>query len=309
IMIQGTASDVGKSLLATALCRLLVNEGYRVAPFKSQNMCNYTFTTADGKEISNAQATQAKAAKEKPTVWMNPILLKPGGELQSELVLLGERTDLVTGKSYRDDFYEQGLEAIKQSLAHLDQHYDVIVMEGAGSPVELNLKDKELVNMKVAELADVPVILVADIDRGGIFASIAGTLQLLEIEQRNRVIGVIINKFRGDLSLFESGKRWIEDHYHVPGLAVVPNLPNHLNESEDSLARQVRYETKEKRHDMLEIVMIDLPYLTNDTDLEPFRYEEDVSVRLVGLSENLGSPDAVILPSTQNTIADLQALH
>ncbi|HEX6595063.1 MAG TPA: cobyric acid synthase [Bacillota bacterium] len=235
IMIQGTASDVGKSLLATALCRLLVNEGYRVAPFKSQNMSNYTFTTADGKEISNAQATQAKAAKEKPTVWMNPILLKPGGELQSELVLLGERTDLVTGKSYRDDFYEQGLEAIKQSLAHLDQHYDVIVMEGAGSPVELNLKDKELVNMKVAELADVPVVLVADIDRGGVFASIIGTLELLSRDERNRVQGIIVNKFRGDLSMFTDGIRWIEEKTGVPVLGVIPFF-THQIEAEDSLS-------------------------------------------------------------------------
>src|SRR5699024_575822 len=161
--------------------------------------------TADGKEISNAQATQAKAEKEKPTVWMNPILLKQGGELQSELVLLEEQTDLVTGKAYREGYYEQGIEAITQPLAHLEQHYADIVMEGAGSPVELNLKDKEIVNMKVAELADVPVVLVADIDRGGVFASIVGTLELLSQDERNRVQGIIVNKFRGDLSMFTDG--------------------------------------------------------------------------------------------------------
>lgn len=241
IMIQGTASDVGKTLFLTALCRILANEGYRVAPFKSQNMSNHTYITKDGLEIAKAQALQAKAARIEPTVWMSPIILKPGTDVQSEVVMLGEPVGSVSGRAYRDVYYERGLDVIKKSLSMLEEPFDFVIMEGAGSPVEVNLKDKELVNMKVAELADVPVILVADINRGGVFASIVGTLELLTASERKRVRGIVVNKFRGDISMFEDGVKWIEDKVNIPVLGVIPYLEHRL-EAEDSLSEQTMEE-------------------------------------------------------------------
>ena len=241
VMIQGTASDVGKTLFLTALCRIFANEGYHVAPFKSQNMSNHTYFTKDGLEIAKAQALQAKAAKIEPTVWMSPIILKPGTDVQSEVVMLGEPVGFVSGREYRDVYYERGLDVIKKSLSMLDEPFDFVIMEGAGSPVEVNLKDKELVNMKVAELADVPVILVADINRGGVFASIVGTLELLTASERKRVKGIVVNKFRGDISMFEDGVKWIEDKVNIPVLGVIPYLDHHL-EAEDSLSEQTMQE-------------------------------------------------------------------
>lgn len=241
VMIQGTASDVGKTLFLTALCRILANEGYHVAPFKSQNMSNHTYITKDGIEIAKAQALQAKAAKIEPTVWMSPIILKPGTDVQSEVVMLGEPVGSVSGRAYRDVYYERGLDVIKKSLSMLEEPFDFVIMEGAGSPVEVNLKDKELVNMKVAELADVPVILVADINRGGVFASIVGTLELLTASERKRVRGIVVNKFRGDISMFEDGVKWIEDKVNIPVLGVIPYLEHRL-EAEDSLSEQTMQE-------------------------------------------------------------------
>lgn len=241
VMIQGTASDVGKTLFLTALCRILANEGYHVAPFKSQNMSNHTYITKDGLEIAKAQALQAKAAKIEPTVWMSPIILKPGTDVQSEVVMLGKPVGSVSGRAYRDVYYERGLDVIKKSLSMLEEPFDFVIMEGAGSPVEVNLKDKELVNMKVAELADVPVILVADINRGGVFASIVGTLELLTASERKRVRGIVVNKFRGDISMFEDGVKWIEDKVNIPVLGVIPYLEHRL-EAEDSLSEQTMQE-------------------------------------------------------------------
>ncbi|QED46343.1 cobyric acid synthase [Cytobacillus dafuensis] len=237
IMIQGTASDVGKSLIATALCRAFANEGFRVAPFKSQNMCNFSYITYDGKEIGRAQGIQAEAAKTIANEWMNPILLKPRLGLQSEVVFLGQTMETISGKSYRESFYEKGIQAIETALKKLSMDYELLVMEGAGSPVEINLKDKELVNMKVAEMADVPVILVADIERGGVFASIVGTLELFTIEERQRVQGIIINKFRGKPNLFEDGVRWIEERTGIPVIGVLPYIENHMIAEEDSLSK------------------------------------------------------------------------
>ncbi|MFF2448143.1 cobyric acid synthase [Neobacillus sp. NPDC058068] len=238
IMIQGTASDVGKSLIVTALCRILSNEGVKVAPFKSQNMSTYSCMTLDGKEISRAQAIQAEAARVEATVWMNPLLLKPLANQQSELIYFGTAIDTLSGQGYREHFYEKGLAAIKQSLNQLAKEYEMLVIEGAGSPVEINLIDREIVNMKVAEMADVPVVLVAEIDRGGVFASIVGTLELLKPEERQRVKGLIINKFRGDLSLFVDGIQWLEEKTGIPVVGVLPFIENHLIEVEDSLSME-----------------------------------------------------------------------
>lgn len=213
IMILGTASDAGKSFITSAICRLLKNEGWKVAPFKSQNMTINTFLTKEGHEIGLSQAIQAKASGIEPSALMNPILLKPVGG-RTEIILCGQKTDLFS--------YEKGLAAIQESLNELDKRCDAIVLEGAGSPVEVNLREKELVNMKVAKMAGAPVLLVADIDRGGVFASIVGTLELLAPQEREHVKGIIINKFRGNVSLFQDGVRWIEERTGVPVVGIVP---------------------------------------------------------------------------------------
>jgi adenosylcobyric acid synthase len=307
VMIQGTASDVGKSLIVTALCRMFANDGVKVAPFKSQNMSNNSYVTKDGKEIGRAQGIQAEAAKIEAVVWMNPILLKPRSNQDSEIVLLGKSLKTLSGRGYRETFYEKGLEVIQKSLKHLSNEYDLVVIEGAGSPVEINLKDRELVNMKVAELADVPVILVADIDRGGVFASIVGTLELLESEERQRVAGIIINKFRGDISLFEDGILWLEKKTGIPVLGVLPYVEDHMIDGEDSLSLSNQFSNRKKGN--LDIAVIHLPFVSNYSDLEPFLYEEDVSIRWIKHASEFGNPDAVIIPGTKSTINDLSTLR
>ena len=300
IMIQGTASDVGKSLIVTAFCRLLSNEGYAVAPFKSQNMSNNSYVTIEGKEIGRAQGAQAEAARTEASVWMNPILLKPRSDQHAEVIQFGTSYRTLSGKDYRKSYYEMGLESIQLALDHLEEAFDVIVMEGAGSPVEVNLKDRELVNMKVAEMADVSVILVADIDRGGVFASIVGTLELLEPSERKRVKGLIINKFRGDPELFEDGITWLEERTGIPIVGVLPYV-QHQVEGEDSLSITDRFSSKKGT---LDIAAIQLPYLSNYSDMEPFN-EEDVTIRWVQHARDLGDPDAIIIPGTKSTISDL----
>ena len=306
VMIQGTASDVGKSMIATALCRLFANEGVKVAPFKSQNMSNNSYVTEDGREIGRAQGIQAEAAKTEATVWMNPILLKPRSDQEAEVVLLGKAIETLSGRGYRETFYDRGLEVIDTALKQLSHEYDVLVLEGAGSPVEMNLKDRELVNMKIAELADVPVFLAADIDRGGVFASIVGTLDLLTSDERKRVKGIFINKFRGDRSLFDNGVKWLEERTGVPVLGVLPYISNHMIDSEDSLSIN-EFRNKKKNGD-LDIAVIQLPYVSNMSDIEPFFYEEDVCLRFVRNGAEFGRPDAVIIPGTKSTIRDLQVI-
>ncbi len=307
VMIQGTSSDVGKSLIVTALCRMFVNEGLKVAPFKSQNMSNNSYVTFDGKEIGRAQGIQAEAAKTEAAVWMNPILLKPRSHQHSEVVFLGRAAESLSGRDYRERFYEKGLEVIRNSLAHLEKEYNFLVIEGAGSPAEINLKDREIVNMKVAEMADVPVILVADIDRGGVFASIVGTLDLLEPEERERVAGIIINKFLGDLSLFEDGVRFLEEKTGIPVLGVLPYVDHHMIDGEDSLSIGGQFYRRTNAD--LDIAVIGLPFISNYSDLEPFLYEEDVSLRWVKDAAEFGQPDAVIIPGTKSTIKDLDNLR
>ncbi len=304
IMIQGTSSDVGKSLIATALCRVFSNEGLKTAPFKSQNMSNNSYVTKDGNEIGRAQGIQAEAARAEASVWMNPILLKPQSDHHAEVILLGKAVDSLSGKSYRESFYEKGLSTIEQALQLLEAHYEMLVIEGAGSPVEINLKDKELVNMKVAEMADVPVILVADIDRGGVFASIIGTLELFTEEERGRVAGIVINKFRGDISLFENGVKWIEEKTGIPVLGVLPYLDNHMIDGEDSLSIQPFIQRT--GDGILDIAVLRPPYISNFSDIDPFYYEEDVSIRWVNSLSEIGTPDAVIIPGTKSTIRDLR---
>lgn len=233
IMVMGTASDVGKTMICTALCRLLSDEGMRVAPFKSQNMSRFSARTEDGKEMSLAQFLQAEAARTKPVIEMNPILLKPVGNGKSDVRFFGEAFDAVDGMEYRAQFFDRALQAIRTSLDRLAESYDTIVIEGAGSPAEVNLNDREIVNMRVADMADVPVLLVANIDRGGAIASIVGTLQLLAPEHRARVKGILINKFHGDVALFQEGVDFIETYTGIRVAGVIPHKMNHGIEEED----------------------------------------------------------------------------
>ncbi|RFU67948.1 cobyric acid synthase [Bacillus sp. V59.32b] len=306
IMIQGTSSDAGKSFITTVFCRLLAQEGWEVAPFKSQNMSNNSYVTTDGFEIGRAQGIQAEAANTQASIWMNPILLKPRSDQSSEVVLFGKPLRTLSGMSYRENFYEQGIEAIRLSLSKLEEEYEVVVMEGAGSPVEINLKDRELVNMKVAELADVPVILVADIERGGVFASIIGTLELLTPSERKRVRGIVVNKFRGDIHLFEDGVAWIEEKTGIPVLGVIPYINGHIVEGEDSLSLADRFSASKTAP--IDLAVLKLPYISNYTDIEPFLYEKDVSIRWVEDASAFGKPDALIIPGTKSTIQDLRYL-
>lgn len=231
-MIQGTASSVGKSLVCTAICRILANEGKQVAPFKSQNMSGLSLHTEDGLEISVSQSLQARAAKIPYLAEMNPILLKPVGNMESDIIILGKKLSTMSGMHYREHFFEKGQALIRNSLSMLSASYEYLILEGAGSPVEVNLRERELVNMRVADIADVPVILVANIEFGGVFASIVGTLSLLPEEQRARVKGIIINKFRGDISLFQDGIDFIETYTGIDVLGVIPYFANEFEEED-----------------------------------------------------------------------------
>ncbi|MDN7241824.1 cobyric acid synthase [Planococcus sp. N028] len=302
VMIQGTASDVGKSMICTAFCRILSDQEIRVAPFKSQNMSNNSYVTVLGEEIGRSQGVQAEAARTVATVDMNPILLKPESDMKSQVILFGKKLETMDGMDYRKSFYEHGLVAIDQALENLAKTYTHLVIEGAGSPAEVNLNDREIVNMAVAERADVPVILVADIERGGVFASIVGTLALMPNPER--VKGLLINKFRGNIRLFEDGISFLEDYTKLPVLGVIPYFGNHEIEQEDSLG--VRELSRTSAKQPIDMAVLKHPYLSNFTDIEPFLNEPDVAVRWVEFTQDIGQPDILVFPGTKSTIADLR---
>ena len=307
IMIQGTSSDAGKSFLVTALCRIFANQGLKTCPFKSQNMSNNSYVTFDGYEIGRAQGVQAEAAKEEPNVYMNPILLKPKTDIQSEIVLMGKVFESQEGKDYYKSFtINEGICAVRKSLKYIENNYDVIVIEGAGSPVEMNLNDTEIVNMRIAREADVPVILVTDIDRGGSFGSIVGTLELLG-EDRKRIKGIIFNKFRGDLSLFDDGVKFIEEYTGIKVVGVMPYLKDIKVENEDNLSTNYYYKSSKKEKVIIGVV--NMPFVSNNTDIEIFRYEDDVEIRAIDQFADFNFFDAVIIPGTKSTIQDMQYLH
>jgi adenosylcobyric acid synthase len=308
LMIQGTHSDAGKSIMVTALCRIFADQGFRTAPFKSQNMALNSYITLDGKEIGRAQGVQAEAARIMATTDMNPILIKPTRDNESQIVLHGVPYKNMEASNYRSQFFEQGLKIIQDSYTRLADKYERIVIEGAGSPAEINLNDRELVNMRVARLANAPVILVGDIEKGGVFASLVGTLQLLEPEDRDRIIGVIINKFRGDIALLEPGLKWFEEYTGKLVLGVVPYMDRLTVDSEDSvvLDRHTPYQDPTKE---IDIAVIQYPRISNFTDVDPFFAEPDCHVRFVKKPEHLKNPDIVILPGSKNTIEDLQFLQ
>lgn len=311
IMLQGTASDVGKSIVTTALLRILKQDGWAVAPYKSQNMALNSYVTLDGKEIGRAQGVQAEACEIVATTDMNPILIKPMKDMHSQIVVHGKPHAHMSARNYREQFLPHAKPIVMEALDRLRSSYDVVVMEGAGSPAEINLKQNDIVNMNLAGWADAPVLLVADIDRGGVFASIVGTLELLEPHERARVKGFVINKFRGDVSLLQPGLDWLEERTGIPVVGVLPYIPNMDIEQEDSVVLD-SYTAKALGNTQdyaLDIAVIRYPRLSNFTDIDALIAEPDVRVRYVQQASELGAPDCIVLPGTKNTIDDLRFLR
>ena len=305
IMVQGTMSGAGKSLLVTALCRIFTQDGYRVAPFKSQNMALNSYVTADGLELGRAQAAQAEAAGIPCDVRMNPILLKPSSDTGSQLIVMGE----VRGQYDAKEYFRMKralIPEIMKAYNSLAEEHDIIVIEGAGSPAEINLRQDDIVNMGLAELVNAPVILAGDIDRGGVFAQLYGTVALLQPEERKRVIGTVINKFRGDVELLRPGLRQLEELTSLPVLGVIPWMKIDIDD-EDSLAPRLEKTAAAGR--TLDIAVIRLPHVSNFTDFSPLEEHPAVGVRYVNRVEQLGKPDLIILPGTKNTMGDLRWLR
>lgn len=306
IMIVGTMSSAGKSVIAAGLCRIFQQDGLQTAPFKSQNMALNSYITKNNLEMGRAQAMQAEAAGVEPDVRMNPILLKPNSESGSQVIVNGE----VYGNMHAKEYYQQKqklIPVIRQAYESLAAEKDIIVLEGAGSPAEINLRDVDIVNFGMAEISDSPVILVGDIDRGGVFAAVYGTIALLRPEERRRIKGIIINKFRGDISILESGLTMLEELTSVPVLGVVPYLSLHLEE-EDSLAAQL-HQYRCSPESNLDIAIIRFPHISNFTDFAALDGIDAISVRYVTSVQMLGEPDLLILPGTKNTLSDLRWLR
>ncbi|MEW4353845.1 cobyric acid synthase [Streptococcus pneumoniae] len=306
IMVQGTASDAGKSIIVAGLCRIFKQDGLKVVPFKSQNMALNSFITKKGDEMGRAQVVQAEAAGVDPDVRMNPVLLKPTSDRKSQVVFMGNVLCDMDAVEYHE-FKQQLLPKIKEVYEELGSENDVIVLEGAGSPAEINLNSHDIVNMGMASLVDAPVILVADIDKGGVFASIYGTIELMPKEDRARVKGVVINKFRGDVALLQSGIDMIEELTQIPVLGVVPYASLDID-SEDSVAlvqKSRRFDTKKE----LDVAIIGLKRMSNFTDFHSLEIQPDVSVRYVMPGDAIGLPDLLILPGSKNTIEDMDYLR
>jgi adenosylcobyric acid synthase len=306
IMVVGTTSHAGKSLITAAICRILSQRGWRVAPFKGQNMALNAYVTVNGGEIGYAQAVQAWAAGVIPWVEMNPILLKPQGDMTSQLIVKGKSVGKVHAQDYYEQYFELGWRAIEESLQHLATEFDVVICEGAGSPAEINLKHRDLTNMRVAKYLNAPTLLVVDIDRGGAFAHVIGTLELLEPEERALIRGVVINKFRGQRSLLEPGIKWLEERTGIPVVGVIPYLDT-MFPAEDSLDLLERKSYKSSTE--LNISVIRLPRISNFTDFDPLESEPSVTIKYLSPKHELGRPDAVIIPGTKATIPDLLLLQ
>ena len=303
IMIQGTMSNVGKSLLCAALCRILRQDGYRCAPFKSQNMALNSGVTPDGLEMGRAQILQAAAAGIEPDVRMNPVLLKPTSDHRSQVIVNGE----VLGEFGAREYFAKKKELLPGILGAYESlagEHDVIVIEGAGSCAEINLKQDDIVNMGLAELVDAPVLLVGDIDPGGVFAQLYGSVMLLEQKQRRRIRGLVINKFRGDRSLLEPGLAMLEEKLGIPVIGVLPYLSTDL-EDEDSMSRDL---TRRAHGKPVDIAIIRFPRISNFTDFDPLYAHPLLGVRYVNDAAQLGAPDLIILPGTKSTLADLRWL-
>jgi adenosylcobyric acid synthase len=312
-MVLGTSSHVGKSLLTAALCRIFAQQGYRVAPFKSQNMSLNSAATIEGLEIGRAQALQAEAAGVAASVHMNPILIKPSNDTSSQVVVCGKIWGRVTAADYHQRRVQELLPVVSKSYEMLASQYDVIILEGAGSPAEINLKPRDIANMRMAEMADAQCLLIGDIDRGGVFASLLGTLELLEPEERERIRGFAINKFRGDSSLLEPGIRMIEERVRKPCIGVVPYLRSLMLEEEDSLGLPITTQAQwvqdtfsnKTPNRPLRVAVVALPSFSNFTDFDSLRAEPSASVLFCRTADAIAQADVVILPGSKQTVDDL----
>ena len=303
IMIQGTMSNSGKTFVTAGLCRVFKQDGYKVAPFKSQNMALNSYITKEGLEIGRAQAMQAEAAMIEPTHWMNPILLKPTSSMGSQVIVNGEVYDNLSAQEYykmKDNLAPE----VMKAFHHLSEENDIIVIEGAGSPAEINLAENDIVNMGMAKMADAPVILVADIDRGGVFASAYGTIKLLSVEDQERFCGIVINKFRGDVDILKSGLTMLEELTGKPVLGVIPMEKIDVDD-EDSLSDRLNQKTITEG---IDVAVIRLPHISNFTDFSVFELIDGVSLRYVTDKKELGEPDLILLPGTKNTMGDMEWL-
>ena len=309
LMIQGTSSSVGKSVLAAAFCRIFYQEGYHVSPFKAQNMALNSFVTTAGGEMGRAQVVQAQAAGVEPEVRMNPILLKPSGPTGSQVVIMGKSQGNVTALRYHGEYQRMTWPYVTEALHGLLDDYEIVVIEGAGSPAEVNLKSNDIVNMRVAMEANSPVILVADIDRGGALAAVVGTLELVEPAERAMIKGIIFNKFRGEIKLLQPALDFIEEKTGIPVVGVVPYFKIRIPDEDSVALNEADEKPSVSLEDQLDVAVIRLPYISNFTDFDALQDEPDVSVRYVTDPVNLGKPDLLIIPGSKNTLADLRFLH
>ena len=305
LMIQGTTSDAGKSAIVTGLCRLLKRQGYKVVPFKPQNMALNSAVTSDGGEIGRAQAAQAQACGLEPHTDMNPILLKPSSDIGSQVIINGKVHGQMTAVEYHA-FKPQAMQYVLEAHRRLQEQYDVIIVEGAGSPAEINLRENDIANMGFAEAVDCPVWLVADIDRGGVFASLVGTLELLSKSEKQRTQGLIINRFRGDVALLQSGVDWIEKRTKKPVLGIIPYLKNLYLEAEDSL--NIVMHRSNASSENINIIVPRLPKLSNHTDFDVLQHHPQVNFRFVDLDDEIPAADLIILAGSKSVRSDLQAL-
>ncbi|MGY5613604.1 cobyric acid synthase [Vibrio brasiliensis] len=304
LMVQGTTSDAGKSVLVAGLCRVLARKGVKVAPFKPQNMALNSAVTPDGGEIGRAQAVQALASNIESSVHMNPVLLKPQSDTGAQIIFQGKATTTVDAIGYQS-YKKTALPIVMESFAILQQQYDTVLIEGAGSPAEINLRENDIANMGFAEQADVPVIIVADIDRGGVFAHLYGTLALLSESEQQRVKGFVINRFRGDISLLQSGLDWLEQKTGKPVIGVLPYLHGFDLEAEDAInAQQVTGETSR-----LNVVVPILPRISNHTDFDALRVNPEINFRYVTNGQRIDNADLVILPGSKAVRSDLEYLR
>lgn len=303
IMLQGTSSHVGKSILTTALCRIFYQEGRSVVPFKAQNMALNSYVTRDGREMGRAQVAQAEAAGLEPFVDMNPVLLKPTGNSCSQVVLMGKPVGNMSAREYHQGYSLKAFSTVKEALQRLDTAYDTIVIEGAGSPAEVNLKANDIVNMRIAKYLQAPVLLIADIDRGGALASLVGTLELLEKDERALVKGLVINKFRGDVTLLQPAVDFLEKKTGKPVLGIIPHIDQLGIDDEDSVSLEEKQSVPSSGD--IKIAVIQTPKIANFTDFSCLSSEKDVSLYYVQDPASLGKPDLIILPGSKNTTEDM----
>ena len=307
IMMMGTSSHVGKSILATAMCRILYRKGRKVVPFKAQNMALNSYVTRDGDEMGRAQVAQAEAAGMEPMVDMNPVLLKPTGNAASQVIIMGKPVGNMSAREYHRGYSLKAFDAVKEALGRLDKEYDTIVIEGAGSPAEINLKANDIVNMRVAKYLQAPVLLIADIDRGGALASLVGTLDLLDEEERALVKGLVINKFRGDVTLLTPAIDFLEEKTGKPVLGVVPHIDQMGIDDEDSVSLEEKQSAPTEGD--IRIAVIQTPKISNFTDFDALAHEKDVALYYVKSVEDLGEPDVIMLPGSKNTTEDMLYLR